>query len=93
MSDTPQGAIDALIARAESDAALRASLIADPKATILAETGMTVPAEWALVATEVDGSIVLGFENDELPTDYLDLVSGGADPKYDSCTGFDPSRN
>jgi hypothetical protein len=93
MSDNPQGAIDALIARAESDSALRDRLIADPKATILAETGMTVPAEWALMAREEDGSIVLGFVNDELPEDYLEVVSGGADPAYDSCPGFDRSRN
>ena len=62
MSHTPQGAIDALLVRAQSDAALRERLIADPKSTIEAETGMTVPADWAIVARDNGGSVELGFE-------------------------------
>jgi hypothetical protein len=77
MSHTPQGAIDALLVRAQSDAALRERLIADPKSTIEAETGMTVPADWAIVARDNGGSVELGFENDELPEGYLELVAGG----------------
>ena len=77
MSHTPQGAIDALLARADSDEALRERLLTDPKAAIEAETGLTVPADWAIVARANGSSVELGFENDELPEDYLELVAGG----------------
>jgi len=79
-------AVDALIARANRDDDLRARLIADPAATISAETCMTVPDDWNIVASQAaDGSLSLGFVNDELPLDYLELVSGG-DP-IAGCTG------
>ena len=77
MSNNSPGPIDALVTRAEGDPALRDRLISDPKGTILAETGMKVPDDWAVVARDVSGSIVLGFEGDELPDAYLELVSGG----------------
>jgi hypothetical protein len=38
---------------------------------------MTVPADWAIVARESNGTVELAFENDELPADYLELVTGG----------------
>jgi hypothetical protein len=91
-SNVPSG-VEELLARAQNDSALRASLLADPRGTIEAETGMAVPADWAIVAIDKGGSIELDFENGELPADYLDLVAGGNDPAYDSCPGFDRSRN
>jgi hypothetical protein len=93
MSETTVAAVDALVARAQDDAALRDRLIADPKGTIEAETGLTVPADWNIMTRDNGGSLELAFENDELPDDYLELVSGGLDHYYDSCPGFDPSRN
>jgi hypothetical protein len=93
MSTNVPGAIDALLAAAQNDSALRDRLMADPRGTIEAETGLTVPADWAIVAIDKGGSIELDFENGELPADYLDLVAGGNDPAYDSCPGFDRSRN
>jgi hypothetical protein len=77
MSDNVQGAIDALLERAATDPALRDRLLADPRGTITAETGMSVPADWDLVARESDGTVTLGFANDQLPEDYLELVAGG----------------
>jgi hypothetical protein len=93
MASNVPGAIDELLARAQNDSALRAALLADPRGTIEAETGLTVPADWAIVAVEKGDSIELDFANGELPSDYLDLVAGGLDHYYDSCPGFDPSRN
>mgnify|MGYP006285564391 CR=1 FL=1 len=93
MSNPVQGAIDALLVRASSDPSLRDRLMADPKATIQAETGMSVPADWNIVTRDNDGTLELAFENDEIPDDYLELVSGGLDHYYDSCPGFDKSRN
>lgn len=82
MSDSIQGSIDALLARAAGDPELQARLLDDPRGTIQAETGMTVPADWNIEARESAGAMELGFANDELPDDYLALVSGGA---TDSC--------
>ena len=48
-----------------------------PQGAIEADTGMTVPADWAIVARDNGGSVELGFENDELPEGYLELVAGG----------------
>ncbi len=70
-------AIDNLVAEANNDADLRARLLADPRGTIGAETGMTVPADWAIIARESNGMVELAFENDELPEEYLELVAGG----------------
>ncbi|MFM1918246.1 MAG: hypothetical protein RJB01_1761 [Actinomycetota bacterium] len=85
MSAKPQDAIDALIERAGTDSALRERLLADASATIAAETGMKVPAEWDIVAREVDGAIEIGFVDGELPDAYLELVAGGS--KCDSQDG------
>jgi len=78
MSNPNMSAIDALIARAADDADLRARLLDDPRGTIQAETGMDVPAEWAIVASENAGSVELAFANGELPEEYLEMVSGGS---------------
>ncbi|MFM1917885.1 MAG: hypothetical protein RJB01_1400 [Actinomycetota bacterium] len=72
-----QGAIDALVARANADPVLSNRLMADAKATIEAETGMVVPSDWDLVAVIQDDGIVFELLNDELPEEYLQLVSGG----------------
>jgi hypothetical protein len=46
---------------------------------------MTVPADWALVASDKGGVIELDFENGELPEEYLAIVAGG---NYDSCGAY-----
>lgn len=82
MSNNPATITD-LLTRAGADSALRDRLVADPKGTIAAETGMTVPADWDIVADIHDGgNVVLEFENGELPEEYLAVVSGG---NTDSC--------
>ena len=78
MADDLTTTMNTLVAQANGDLDLRARLLADPVATIGAETGLTVPDDWHVVASEgTDGSVNLGFANDELPLDYLELVSGG----------------
>jgi hypothetical protein len=89
MSTNPQGAIDALIERASTDAALRDRLLADARGTIEAETGMKVPGEWDIVARDADGTIEIGFADGELPEAYLDLVAGGAS----QCNSQDGAAN
>jgi len=84
MSNPNMSAIDALVARAADDADLRARLLDDPRGTIQAETGMTVPADWSIVASENAGSVELGFANGELPEEYLEMVSGGTQGCGDS---------
>jgi len=76
-----ESTINDLTARANADEALRARLTADPHGTIQAETGMTVPADWNIVIIDnADGTIEIGFANDDVPDDYLALVSGGTTP-------------
>ncbi len=77
MANPITSAIDALVVEANSDAALRARLLTDPRGTIAAETGMTAPDNWSIIARENNGMVELAFENDELPDDYLELVAGG----------------
>ena len=77
-----ESTINDLTARANADEALRARLDADPQGTIQAETGMTVPADWNIVIIDnADGTIEIGFANDEVPDEYLALVSGGLPPE------------
>ena len=86
MSDHLQSTINSLMDRASTDDDLRARLVANPEATITAETGLQVPDDWNIeVLHNADGSVILGFVNDELPLDYLELVSGGLPP--DSANG------
>ena len=78
MSQDIPGVIDSLMARTQTDDDLRARMLDNPKATIQEETGMTVPAEWSILASVHDaGHVVIEFENGELPDDYLDVVAGG----------------
>ena len=87
MSNDIQGSIDAILARAKEDISFRDLLLTNPKAAIFEATGMSVPADWAIVSSLNDsGNVELAFENGELPEDYLEMVSGG----YDS-TGGDVS--
>jgi hypothetical protein len=81
MNQDITGTIDDLMARTQTDVELREQMLADPKATIQAETGMTVPADWAIISSVNDGGhVVIEFDNGELPDDYLELVSGGYTP-------------
>jgi hypothetical protein len=78
MSDSIQGSIDGILARANEDTAFRDLLLTNPKAAIFEATGMSVPADWAIVSRLNDsGNVELEFENGELPEDYLEMVSGG----------------
>ena len=56
---------------------------------------MTVPDDWNIVITDnADGTMEIGFVNDEVPDDYLDLVSGGITNIADvnsGCTDGTPS--
>lgn len=78
MSGQPQGAVEALIERASADAELRDRLLGNARATIEVETGMTVPRDWSIVARYANGTIEIGFVDDELPDSYLDLITGGS---------------
>jgi hypothetical protein len=73
-----ESTINDLIARANADADLRARLSNDLRGTIQAETGLTVPDDWNIAITDnADGTMEIGFVNDDVPDDYLALVSGG----------------
>jgi hypothetical protein len=73
-----ESTINDLIARANADADLRARLSNDLRGTIQAETGLTVPDDWNIAITDnADGTMDIGFVNDDVPDDYLALVSGG----------------
>ena len=70
--------VDAVCASAASDADLKARLLADPRATLAQETALTIPDDWELVASEApNGTVRIELVNDEIPEEYLDLVSGG----------------
>lgn len=86
MSDSKMPEIDALLERAQGDADLRERLLADPRGTIKAETGMNVPDDWAIVATDNAGTVELAFANGELPEAYLEMVSGGSTYHHGSCS-------
>jgi hypothetical protein len=58
---------------------LKARLLADPRATLTEETGLTIPKDWELVAREAaDGTVRVELTNENIPEEYLQLVSGGA---------------
>lgn len=71
--------ITTIEAAAAQDPDFKAALLADPRAAIEAKSGTALPDDWALEAhLDGDGAVRLGFANDELPTDYLEAVGGGA---------------
>ena len=73
--------VDAVCVSAASDASLKARLLADPRATLVEETSLTIPDGWELAAREApDGTIRVELVNEEIPDEYLELISGG-------CTG------
>jgi hypothetical protein len=81
----PMDLVNEVCARAGSDAGLKARLLASPRATLVEEAALTIPDNWELVASEAaDGAVRVELVNDEIPEEYLDLVSGGCStPVYD----------
>jgi hypothetical protein len=74
----PMDLVNGVCASAASDAGLKARLLADPRATLTEETGLTIPEDWELVASEVaDGAVRVELANENIPEAYLELVSGG----------------
>ncbi len=74
----PMHLVNGVCASAASDAGLKARLLADPRATLIEETGLTIPKDWELVASEApDGTVQVGLVNEDIPEEYLELVSGG----------------
>ena len=70
--------VDGVCASAASDAGLKARLLADPRATLAEETPLTIPDDWELVASEApDGTVRIELVNEEIPDEYLELISGG----------------
>ena len=74
----PMDLVNGVCASAASAADLKARLLADPRATLAQETGLTIPKDWELVASEApDGTVQVGLVNEDIPEEYLQLVSGG----------------
>jgi hypothetical protein len=75
----PMDLVNGVCASAVSDAVLKARLLADPRATLAQETGLTIPQDWELVASEApDGRVRVELANENIPEEYLQLVSGGS---------------
>ncbi len=82
----PMDLVDEVCARAGSDAGLKARLLADPRATLAQEAALTIPNGWELVASEAtNGTVRVELANEDIPEEYLDLVSGGT--TYPDCQG------
>jgi hypothetical protein len=82
----PMDLVNGVCASAVSDAGLKARLLADPRATLTEETGLTIPEDWELVASEAaDGTVRVELTNKDIPEEYLQLVSGGV---VDQGSGF-----
>ena len=74
----PMDLVNGVCARARSDAGLKARLLADPRATLVEETALTIPEDWELLASEApNGAVRIELVNDEIPEAYLELVTGG----------------
>jgi len=74
----PMDLVNGVCARAASNAGLKARLLADPGATLTEESGLTIPKDWELVASEAaDGTVQVELTNEDIPEEYLELVSGG----------------
>jgi hypothetical protein len=70
--------VSGVCASAASDAGLKARLLADPRATLTEETGLTIPEDWELEASEApDGTVRVELTNEDIPEEYLQLVTGG----------------
>tara|TARA_B110000285_G_scaffold228448_2_gene291448 strand:+ start:189 stop:485 length:297 start_codon:yes stop_codon:yes gene_type:complete len=74
----PMDLVNGVCARAASDAGLKARLLADPSGTLASETGLTIPDDWEIMASEAsDGTVRVELGNEDIPEEYLELVSGG----------------
>jgi len=70
--------IEALVARANSDANFRDRLLADPHGTIETELDLKIPSDWEIsVAHDADSGLTIDVLNDEISDELLDSVSGG----------------
>ena len=77
----PMDLVNGVCVRASSDQDLKARLLADPRAKLTEETGLTIPEDWVLVASEAaDGTVRVELANEDIPEAYLELVSGGLPP-------------
>ena len=75
----PMDLVNGVCVSAASDADLKARLLADPRATLTEETALTIPKDWELVASEApDGRVRVELANENIPEEYLQLVSGGS---------------
>jgi len=76
--NNPLALVEELCNRANQDATLKARLLADPRATIESETGLQIPSGWIIAATSLaDGTVNVDLANEDIPDEYLELVSGG----------------
>ena len=76
--NNPLALVEELCNRANQDATLKARLLADPHATIESETGIQIPDGWVIAATSLaDGRVNVDLANEDIPDEYLELVSGG----------------
>jgi len=86
MKSSPMERVEAVCHRARGDKELKTALLEDPRGTLQRETGLTIPADWDLAASEsADGAVLVELVNDEIPEQYLALVQGGSgdsDPNY-----------
>jgi hypothetical protein len=74
----PLALVEELRLRANQDEGLKARLLADPHATIESETGIKIPGGWVIAATSLaDGTVNVDLANEEIPEEYLELISGG----------------
>jgi len=77
-ANSPMDLVEGVCDRAVSDAGLKVRLLADPRVTLTEETGLTIPEDWELVASEAaDGTVRVELTNEDIPEEYLQLVSGG----------------
>jgi len=74
----PMSLVNGVCVSAASDSGLKERLLADPRATLAAETGLSIPQDWDLVTIEEsDGTVRVELVNEDIPEMYLELVSGG----------------
>ena len=89
----PMELVNGVCARAARDAGLKARLLADPRATLAQETGLTIPKDWELEVSEApDGTVQVGLANEDIPEEYLELVSGGLYARESDCYSQPPPK-